>query len=64
MTEFTFMPPQCGARRAVTFLEWLRWKILGPVRGFDPDEARCNRYMGHERYGYKHQDIYGREWKR
>lgn len=56
-------PPRCGARRAIRWDEWLKWKLLGKLLGFDPDrELRCNHYAGHWDCGYDHEDINGVTW--
>lgn len=56
-------PPRCGARRPIRFGEWLLWKLLGKVRGFDPtEEARCNHYRDHADHGYPHEDPTGYRW--
>lgn len=63
-------PPQCGARRPMRFREWFWWKVLGPVRGFDPAvELRCHHYAGHGQYAASnpdqalHEDVNGNRWR-
>lgn len=62
-------PPQCEARRRPSLWELLKFRMLGPVRGFDSAiECRCRKYAGHETRRIwgplqdPHEDLTGHRW--
>lgn len=56
-------PPRCSYYRGATWWEIIKYLVLGPVRGFDPEqERRCRGYAGHSRFGYPHQTVNGKCW--
>jgi len=55
--EIVIPPLQCKAIRKVTLLEKCFTRKI-----HHKYITQCQRYQGHEKFGYEHEDCFGKEW--